>query len=82
MAVKRTNTTIAKKAATVLKFVVERRFNFALCDDRLSLRRLCKIKLASKKVDFFKVTRTMSLPINSCVETHHILLKTKERGLY
>ena len=47
-----------KKAASSLKFVVERRFNFALCDVRLSLRHLDQ------------VTRTMSLRINSCFATH------------
>ena len=71
-----------KKAASSPKFVVERRFNFALCDVRLSLRHFGQIKLVSKKVDSFKVTRTMSLRINSCfaTSTPH-LIQTKERGL-
>ena len=62
MAGKSTNNTIEKKATSSLKFVVERRFNFALCDVtvRLSLRHnLGQIKLVSKKVGSFKVTRTM-----------------------
>ena len=59
MAGTNTNTTISKKAVKSLKFVVERRFNFALCDVRLSLRHLGNIKMVSKKVDSFKVTRTM-----------------------
>ena len=59
MAGTNTNTTISKKAVKSLKFVVERRFNFALCDVRLSLRHLGNIKVVSKKVGSFKVTRTM-----------------------
>ena len=56
---KNANTTIAKKAVSSLRFVVERRFKVALCDVRLSLRHLGQIKLVSKKVDSFKVARTM-----------------------
>ena len=48
-----------KKAVSSLRLVVERRFKFALCDVRLSIRHLGKIKLVSKKVVSFKVTRTM-----------------------
>ena len=59
MAGKNVNTTIAKKAVSSLRFVVERRFKVALCDVRLSLRHLGQIKLVSKKVDSFKVARTM-----------------------
>ena len=46
-----------KEAVSSLRLVVERRFKFELCDVRLSLRHLGKIKLVSKKVDSFKVTR-------------------------
>ena len=56
MAGKNGNTTIPKKTVTSLRFVVERRFKFALCDVRLSLRHLGKIKLVSKNVE---VIRTM-----------------------
>ena len=59
MAGKNANTTIAKKAVSSLRFVIERRFKVALCDVRLSLRHLGQIKLVSKKVDSFKVARTM-----------------------
>ena len=59
MAGKNTNTTIAKKDVSSLKFVVERRFNFALCGVQLSLRYLGQNKLVTKKVDSFKITRTM-----------------------
>ena len=40
-----------RKKGFKLRFVVERRFKFALCDVRLSLRHLGKIKLVSKNVD-------------------------------
>ena len=72
MAGKKANTTIAKKAVTSLGFVVERRFKVALWDVRLSLRLLGQIKLVSKKVDSFKVARTMCQRINSCFGTHPI----------
>ena len=45
---KTTNTTITKKDVSTLRFVVERHFKFALCDVRLLLRHLGKIKLFSK----------------------------------
>ena len=56
MAGKNAKATITKKTVSSLGFVVERRFNFALCDVRLSLRHLGKIKLVSKNVE---VTSTM-----------------------
>ena len=56
MAGKNANTTIAKKTVSSLLFVVERRFKFALCDVRFSLRHLGKIKLVSKNDE---VTRTI-----------------------
>ena len=50
---KNANNTISVSS---VRFVVERRFKFALCDVRLSLRHLSKIKLVSKNVE---VTKTM-----------------------
>ena len=60
------------RSVSSLRVVVERRFMFALCDVQLLLRHLRQIKLVSKKVDSFKVTRTMWLRINSCFETDPI----------